>query len=538
MGFLSILRAATTAIDGGMRSFPTTYDNSVPHYQAPTTAYEKLFFIQASRPSQSTSDYSAGWLIPDDQIACNPVFVAPSLLTAIALVRDTLPPGALPDEAWAQLVSAAVTLSTNTEAPPSAQLPSATKITPVDSSPPQTVPSRRTLSPGASTSSPKRRQRESTTPEPTPPVDEENPSPAPTPVPKPLSLAAPQDYVVNVSNNNRRADRERTKKHAVAAAKRKYSCGLLEPAESASAEEKLAYQNIQPADNAHIAWIIKQPAKEDSDFYQETKSPYATACNMLAKARAVGTPSTWQNVAAFLHAWRENGSPVAERSTAVLSSQSIQLRSEGRANAFQRAWHMSCVAEARLATAIIEYRWAMAFLGRQYHAKIHELNDDRRHARTVVIDCLWVETEPNGTAQHRKRFVRRLTNATRWYQIAESLGWGSLCLLPDTVSNKWVKAFPAHAWPLWLELIKRVNPEACTASRALDAWIGQEGIHGGPIQGQEKLFIEEKGSASQVEEVVDSTDEESSDVESSLQPIKGSARRLRQLTLLELFKPQ
>jgi hypothetical protein len=187
---------------------------------------------------------------------------------------------------------------------------------------------------------------------------------------------------------------------------------------------------------------------------------------------------------------------------------------------------------------VIEYRWAMAFLGREYHAEIRALDDDRRHARTPVIDRLWVEMVPNGTKKQRKRFVKRLAVANRWYQAAETLGWGSLCLLPDSVSNKWVRDCLAHVWPLWLQLIKRVNPDACAASRALDNWIGNEGIQGGPIQGREKLYIEDKGSALQVEEVVDSTDEESSDVESSLQPVKSSARRLRQPTLLELFKPQ
>lgn len=81
-------------------------------------------------------------------------------------------------------------------------------------------------------------------------------------------------------------------------------------------------------------------------------------------------------------------------------------------------------------------------------------------------------------------------------------------------------------------------PEACTTGRALDAWIGQKGIQGGTIQDQERLYIEDKGSASQVEEVVDSTNEEGSDVESSSQPVKSSGRRFRQLTLLELVKPQ
>ena len=189
---------------------------------------------------------------------------------------------------------------------------------------------------------------------------------------------------------------------------------------------------------------------------------------MLANARAVGTPSTWQNVAAFLQTWRESGSPVPDRSTAVVSSQTTQLRGSGPRGALQRAYHISCVAEARLATAMIEYRWAMAFLGREYHAEIRALNDDRRHARTPVIDRLWVEMIPNGTKKQRKRFVKRLAVANRWYQAAELLGWGSLCLLPESVSNKWVRDCLAHVWPLWLQLIKRVNPDACAASRALD----------------------------------------------------------------------
>jgi hypothetical protein len=45
MGFSSILRAATTAVDGGARSFPTAYDDSVQHYQALTTAYEKTLVV-------------------------------------------------------------------------------------------------------------------------------------------------------------------------------------------------------------------------------------------------------------------------------------------------------------------------------------------------------------------------------------------------------------------------------------------------------------------------------------------------------------
>jgi hypothetical protein len=130
-----------------------------------------------------------------------------------------------------------------------------------------TAPGRRTLSPAASSSSSKRRRLDSATPAPTALEHDEAHSPAPTAASEPPSPAAPQDYVVNVSNNNRRAERERTKKQAAAFAKQKYSCGLLEPAESSSADEKIAYQNIRPADNAQVAWVIKQPVGKDSDFY-------------------------------------------------------------------------------------------------------------------------------------------------------------------------------------------------------------------------------------------------------------------------------
>jgi hypothetical protein len=85
----------------------------------------------------------------------------------------------------------------------------------------------------------------------------------------------------------------------------------------------------------------------------------------LAKARAVGSPSTWRNLAAFLQAWRENGTSVPGRSAAVVSSQRVlQLRPGGRAHRFQQSYRTSCVYEERLAAVIIEYRWAVAFLGR------------------------------------------------------------------------------------------------------------------------------------------------------------------------------
>ncbi|KAK7177534.1 hypothetical protein PSPO01_16417 [Paraphaeosphaeria sporulosa] len=88
-------------------------------------------------------------------------------------------------------------------------------------------------------------------------------------------------------------------------------------------------------------------------------------------------------------------------------------------------------------------------IGRDYHAAIGELGIDPRHLKTSIVDDLWESIGPGGTVEDKKRFFRRLAQATRWYQVAETLGWVSFCLLPDSVSNKWVKNCPAYGSSLW-----------------------------------------------------------------------------------------
>ncbi|KAL5371095.1 hypothetical protein DPSP01_014494 [Paraphaeosphaeria sporulosa] len=111
----------------------------------------------------------------------------------------------------------------------------------------------------------------------------------------------------------------------------------------------------------------------------------------------------------------------------------------------------------------------MAFLGHAYDVELHKRGDDRRHIKTQVINALWPSVKPNSTKQGRKRFGKHLALAAHWYQVADTLGWGSLCLLPDTVSNRWAKECLAHVWSLWLQLVKHMNPNAYATSRALDA---------------------------------------------------------------------
>ena len=78
-----------------------------------------------------------------------------------------------------------------------------------------------------------------------------------------------------------------------------------------------------------------------------------------------------------------------------------------------------------------------------------------------------------------------------------------------------------------------------SACQVFDAWLGQEGIQGGPIHGKETLCIEQTGVSIvyEIEEVADSAEEdnEEEDIECTSQ---SEPRSLRQRTLLELFQPQ
>jgi hypothetical protein len=91
---------------------------------------------------------------------------------------------------------------------------------------------------------------------------------------------------------------------------------------------------------------------------------------------------------------------------------------------------------------------------------------------------------------------------------------------------------------LWLDFIQKIQPDVGTASRALDAWLGAEGIEGGSIKGKETLCIEVGAPAAviEVEEIADSDMDSASDSDDSPAPTPPPA--LRQLTLLELFQPQ
>jgi hypothetical protein len=570
MSLSTVLDGAASHRTGGARSFPASSDESVwTHfaYDAPDAIYAKLWFrhVDGHRglPSSAAATPAAGWILPEEQ-DCHPVFVAHSVLAAIWLLREMLP-AALPDSGWQQLVGAAQSLSHHSATPsppPSTQRPAAVQEEDSDSdadadaaaepgsnsTDPDPVPSRKRKGlPASLSSAPKRVCTPARAASPTSSV--ETPSPdAPRPV-------------VTVTNHNRRSHVRIQKKISLAQAKRKLDLGLLPPAKNASAAEKLAYDNVAPPDVQHISWLLKQPAGVDTDLYHNATSPYKTASDMLAKARAVGHPDAWFNAGSFIRSWRRHGTPFYSQEPAAPSPKALSAHATPTPtdNAiFQYAWNMCDYYEGQLASAIIKYRWAMALLGRAHANKIAQLDDDRAASsdrsrnrygkgqiRTEAINSL-LRTVSSDTPSKKQRlaFRQRLSRASRWYTAAMTLGWGSLCLMPpDLISNRWVeKTLARPEWDVWLQLVKKIEPDVYTASTALEAWLGADGIEGGSLKDKETLCIEEGSAAvvGEVEEVVDSDMDSESDVEgdSNTAATETLGQPLRQLTLLELFVPK
>jgi hypothetical protein len=565
MSLSSILTYAASHRTGGARSFPTSRDESMwlnYAYDAPDQAYAKLFFRHVHgngkvQPAAAAKP-AAGWVIPSEGDT-HPVLVANSLLANIWLLREMLP-AALSDDHWQQLADAAQLLSNDAKTPPpppSAQRPAAVQME-------EDIDSTLGASDSESDLDPVRPQKRKEPPASLEPAQKRvcTPSSAPSPAP-PDDTPGPETprHVITVTNNNRRSDVRIQKNLGKAQEKRKLDLGLLPPAKSASAAEKLAYSNVAPPDIQHLSWLFKQPAGADTDLYHAAASPYRTASDMLTKARAVGHPDAWSNAASFLGSWRQHGTPFFSQEPAALSQRQPRSKTAADLTSFQHVWKMCDYYEGQLLSAIIKYRWAMALLRRAYATQIaHVQHNDaaasssskpsrkrngKGQIRTEAIDdLLRAVSGANPSKQERDNFRRRLSRASRWYTAATILGWGSLCLMPsDAISNTWAeRKLTSTEWRVWLDLVSRIQPDACTASRKLDAWLGADGIQGGSIQDKETLCIEQGPAAvvGEVEEVADSDMESESGVDSDGEEATAGApcRPLRQLTLLELFVPK
>ncbi|KAK1920521.1 hypothetical protein P3342_008282 [Pyrenophora teres f. teres] len=540
MHWSAVLDKAAEQFDGGRRSFPLASEADFAHnyaYEPPNEDYQKLFFRQATVPGSQHNTlfcpHSAGWLIPNDTSICKPVFIAHSVLSAIWLLRETLADNALSDDAWNHLGRAAVC----TEA---LGFLLGTGLCP-------TPQQKKRPSPSAPASTPKRAR---TTTEETLPASPQLSEPSELddqPEDPPLHITA-------VSNNNRRAERERSKKLVLLHAKKRLDLGLVAPSDKADAKEKAAYTSITQKDESVVAWIIKQPVSEETDFYSSTQTPYLTACTLLEKARVLGNQSSQYHAAQFLQAWRERGSPfrgggelAGSQSKMHTGARCLQLLSvrDDADREFCFAWNMCTRYEAELAAI--------------RHNDFISSNDRTRNrygkgpVRTEAIAALVELVSPNATEKDKQVFKRRLGQAMRWYSMSQELGWGILTLIPhDEIANRWIeRTLRVGQLDVWMKLLKKERQDICVASKALESWLGPEGIAGGPISEKKTLSIEAEAPATiyEVEEIQDSEDDETDDsVDNSVDNSVGKriqalpksptpAPRLRQLTLLELFHP-
>jgi len=557
--------------DGGPRSFPKAKDAEFSErytYVAHHEPYQRLFFRKTAGPSSNPSNgYSAGWLIPDDTAGCNPVFVAHSTLAALWLLRETLPNNTVSDATWEHLARGAYLLSQDTEEdiPPSAQRRRTKRPAPPDQTPGQTPDQ---------TPTPKRARADLASDASSPVSLPPDPSSGTHRPSEGADVGSGPTRITTVTNNNRREERRREQKRKAQALKKRRAIGLIAPPADAPPAEHFAYDSLDPKDESGIAWILKQPV-DKLDFYQTARSPYATAISMLEKAYALGNPAAQYHAASFIQCWRSRGTPFPTRTTpssspgnsselvrrtTLPSRHNDSLSPPSNADSFRHAWDTVNHYEGQLAAVHIQYRWAMAFLGRTYAEKIdllkqedqaagrgqNQSRDGKGRLRTEAMASLLPLVYDKVTFKEKNIFKKRLHRATRWYEVAHKLGWGSLCLMPhDLIPNTWVEqTLRVRELPIWLALVEKVNSDACTASKALDTWLGSESIAGGPIDGKQALRIEAELPTTiyEVEEVQDSEGSEGDEDSTPTQPraIVLSAeptRPWRQLTLLELLKP-
>jgi hypothetical protein len=125
--------------------------------------------------------------------------------------------------------------------------------------------------------------------------------------------------------------------------------------------------------------------------------------------------------------------------------------------------------------------------------------------RTQAKKAIWDTENPPCTWA---AYNARLERSRRWYEAADTLGWGLLVLIPsDTVTPHWVEqTLRAAEWNIWLQLVQRVNPATVAASHDFDAWLSQTGIEHGSLEGASWLTIE-AGLEERITKAADSDDE-------------------------------
>ena len=546
------LSNAAERFDGGRRSFPPSADATFARlaYDAPNEDYQKLFWRQAT-VSHSQHDslfhpHSAGWLIPDEDSVCKPVFVAHSVLSAIWLLRDTLGDGALGSAGWESLVDAAYELADGRAAEPlSAQKPPASLAVDSRKRPASSAahtPASKHARTDAHVSSPAPSSRHSPPPS-SPALSSLHSEPPATPV-----------HMTTVTNNNRRAELRREKKREAAVEKKRLEMGLVAPHLTAPRSEQSAYHSITPQDEPTVAWIIKQPGpSESADFYHAVKAPYVRACEFLAKARSLGNPSSQAHAAKFLQAWRKRGSLFGAGRAAHAPPLAMTDSTQDSVNSvFRSAWERCNQYDEIIKSVHIEYRWAQALLGQAYANKIAQIQEKKPTAvvnhtgrcvvRTEAIDTLFALLDTDASKDPRKQreaFRARLNIATRWYNVAQALGWGIFIVMSeDFISHTWIE-YTIRSWgvPVFVDLVKKERPDVCAAAKAFDDWLGPEGIAGGPLGGRKTLAIELDAPPSTADayQVLDTDSDEEDLAGTQTHLLQGSPAVHQRTSLLELF---
>jgi hypothetical protein len=112
--------------------------------------------------------------------------------------------------------------------------------------------------------------------------------------------------------------------------------------------------------------------------------------------------------------------------------------------------------------------------------------------RAEATDDLLALLYANLTEKDRRLLKSRVTRAMRWYKMGQALGWGSFCLvLHDVITNTWLEhTLRVPKLDIWLELVRKVNPDVVKAAYILDSWLGPNGIAGGAISEKTPLGIE------------------------------------------------
>jgi hypothetical protein len=531
----SLLDKAAATPDGGACSFPLSRD--VPIYELPNKTYRNAFrscfnTLQRSSPPEPCC---AGWIVPND---CNPIFVAHSLLSAVWLIRQTLPANTLSNDTWACLAHAAEKLSSpNGSSPPPSNQESP-------------LARERTTSPVGS-------------PVPKGPTEVERTTPA-------VTDQRDRALYTARSNNTMRAERERLRKQDLKRGRQREDLGLIPPNEDAAWAEKMAYAKLERVDEFAISWIFKQPYGKDGEsgdeneaptFFSAVKSPYSVAYDLHQKAMVLGNHDSLKHTIQVLSEWRGRASLfdlrgfVDTASQGETSSQIVHRSDMSKTDrAFYTAWLHCDKSESVMATAYIRYRWAAALLGQAFENKKREIQQAsqaisnnmsrNRYGKGKVsgeaIDDLLCLLHQKPTEADRARFAKRLTKAKRWHTIAQRLGWGSFLLMPhDLISNHWVeRTLRTGDLDVWLNLIKQVNPDVYNASQKLESWLGPEGIAGESICSKAPLSIEAVPQVYEISDSDDSGDDDNTTEDPSLSPVTAkTATPPRQLKLMDLFNP-